>query len=531
MKSFIKALSVFLIISFTLVGCVEKKEKSISTGNKEKYLVYDIGEISQDLYSLDSKNIKNNELLNILFSGLVYEDYNTMQIKPGLADKWTISQDGMEYTFHIRNGLKWSNSDNMTAYDIYDFFKKILSCENKKLYGYDLNCIYGVDDYIKGKVSFDKVAINVINDNTIRIRLNSPCSYFLKKLAQPIYNVRKMDVNLKNWTKYYSTINYSGPYTISKISDNTVLFKKNNNYFLKDNINLNKFNMKYHHDEKNVSAYAVTDFENSKDVDIFLNPPLSEISKLKDKGEAKVFKTWNTLAIYFNLNKSSICSNINFRKAVTCLLDRNKIVNSVPDNIITSENTFVPYELFRAGDCENLFKNLDLKSGVENFDKSGYCERQNIKVVYKENNLNRQICEEMIHSINEELKSQNKCEINFDIEGYDEKDLNEIIKQEKYDIYFGEYNIWYNSAVSFFEMLDSNSPENLNYKNLSYDDYVYYLHNLNGDNDNTLKSMEKQLINDLPVVPIALKNNVVCRKEKFKNLKENKYGELMVNTF
>ncbi|KHD36990.1 peptide ABC transporter substrate-binding protein [Clostridium acetobutylicum] len=530
MKNFIRVCIAFMLVCFILTGCVEKKDESIKTSSEKKYLVYDIGEISENLYSMKNKSVKNNELLNMLFSGLVREDYNTMEINPGLADKWSLSPNKLQYTFHIREGLKWSDGDDLTAQDVYDFFKQILSSKNNKLYAYDLNCIYGVNGYVNGKTSFDGVAISAEDNNTFQIRLNSPCDYFLKKLAQPIYNIRKTNGDLKNWTRNYAKLKYSGPYIIDKISNNTALLKKNNNFFSKDEVKKEEFKVKYHYNEKDVSAYSTTDFENSKNIDAFSNPPLSEVNKLKDKGEIDVFKTWRTEGLYFNMNNLSIGSDINFRKAITYLVDRNKILKSLSTDILTSENTFVPYELFKAGKCEDVFKQPNINLALQCIDKTNYASGKKIVLIYKDNQIEREMCENFVNEVNDTLEEQNRNKLNFDIRGYDEKALNDAIKKGRYDIYLGDYNIWYNSAVSFFDMWDSKSPLNINYKNVNYDDYIYSLHNTDGDSDNILKKMEEQLVNDLPVVPLALKNDVVCRKMQLKGLKENKYGELIVNS-
>ncbi|URZ04082.1 ABC transporter substrate-binding protein [Clostridium felsineum] len=529
MKKFFRVCAIFFLICLILSGCVEKKEAETKVSSKENYLVYDIGEIPEDLYSINTKNTKNDEVLSMLFSGLVSEDYNTMEIKPALADTWTLSPDKLQYTFHIREGAKWSSGEDITSYDVYDFFKQILSSSNGKFYAYDLKSIYGIDNYISGKTPFEGVAISVENDNVLKIRLNSPCSYFLKKLTQPIYYIRKMDNNLKNWSKNYNEIKYSGPYKISGISNNTALLEENSNFFSKETNSMKKFKLKYHYNEKEVSAYTTADFENAKNIDVFSNPTLSEVPRLKAKGQIDMFKTWDTIAFYFNMNNSSIASDINFRKAMTYLIDRNKILNSISNDFAVSENTFVPAELFNAGKCEDIFRDYDMNLAFQSLDKSGYSFGKKVTLIYKENTLNRELCENFVYEVNKTLQEQNRSKIDFDVKAYSGKVLDNVISKGKYDIYLGDYNIWYNSAVSFFDMWDSRSPLNVNYKNNVYDDYIYSLHNVDSDSDNILKEMEEQLANDLPVVPVALKKDIVCRRNSLTGLKENRYGELMIN--
>ena len=61
--------------------------------------------------------VPESNIINAIFEGLVYKDASTLEVQPGVAESWEISDDGRIYTFNIRRDAKWSNGDSLTAQD------------------------------------------------------------------------------------------------------------------------------------------------------------------------------------------------------------------------------------------------------------------------------------------------------------------------------------------------------------------------------------------------------------------------------
>ncbi len=532
MKKYYKIIIYIIIMNFVLSGCVEKKSEEFQTSNKESYLVYDIGEVPESFSKFNEYNSKSNEILKALFTGLVCEDSNTMQIKSALAEKWDVSKDKTEYTFHIKNDAKWSDGTGITASDFVDFFKSILSSKYGNSYAYELRFIYGAKAYNQGKADFNDVAINALDDKTLRIRLNNPCNYFLSILSRPEFTLREFNGSLENWKKEYKKIKYTGPYTLTNVSEDTLLITKNQNYAMKDEVISNKLKLKFYNKLTNISAYSITDFD-SDTIDMFSNPPTSEIERLKKDNQVKIFPTFNVDAIYFNLKNSSVTNSVDFRRAISAAIDRKNLIDNLPQGVISPCYNFVDKKIQGNITSSDLFGKMDLKEIASELTKSGYANPNKVTVVFEESSLNRKMCQLITDNINKNIKDSGANEkINFDLKGYNRKDINEILKKGEYDIYFGQYNIAYNNPESFLEMWNSNSPFNITgYSNIAYDDFMYSLSVSTDKNkiDEYSRKMYQQLFFDMPMVPICYKNNMICAKKFIGGISEDKYGALIIS--
>lgn len=530
MNKLYKITASMIIASLIFTGCVKKKTEYLQTSVKNDSIVYDIGSVPKSLTSSKQRDPKANEILRAFFSGLVYEDPKTMEIKPALAEKWEISKDKTQYTFHIRENARWSDGKKITAQDFYDFFKGILSVKANNIYAYDLRYIYGEEAYNSDRASFDGVAINASNDSTFTIRLNSPCDYFLDILAEPQFFLRQINDNTENWKKNYLKMKYSGPFKISYISDGVITLKKNDNYFLKDSVKNNELKLKFYDDSENVSAYSVTDFD-SNSVDAFSNPPISEINRLKQSNHVKDFSTFNIGAVYFNMKKSS---DVNFRKAISLLTSRSELAKSISKEVISPIYNFIPSNVKQNYITTNMFSEAVPSEGIDALKESEYESDNKVVLVYEENAFTRNVCQKYVDSINKNIKSIDKSKkINFELKGYSKSNLYEVLKNGDYDMFFGEYNISFDNVMSFLEMFSSKSPFNINkYSSSNYDNLIYSFVNSSDQNKNNeyYYKMIKQLAADLPVIPIFIKNNMVCMNPIVSELNENQYGEIIISS-
>jgi oligopeptide transport system substrate-binding protein len=141
--------------------------------------------ISVEPSSLDPVTITDPATLGLLqdiYEGLVRFD-TANQIVPCLAERWDVSADGMEYTFHIRPGVKFHNGRAMTAADVKWSFERSLWPETKSPVAASyLAGIMGVDEVAAGKTR-ELAGVEMVDPQTVRIRLKGPRGYFLGELA------------------------------------------------------------------------------------------------------------------------------------------------------------------------------------------------------------------------------------------------------------------------------------------------------------------------------------------------------------
>lgn len=531
MRNFKKVLAVFISLTIVMFsGCIEKKEnKEIDVSTKKPAnLVYSIGELPSDLSKVDkgAGNLKNFSMS--LFSGLVRED-DTGNIEYVLAKKCDMSSDGLVYTFTLKDDIKWSNGERITAQDFCDFFIKLLSLNYNSVYRNELKCIYGVTDYIKGTKDSSQIAISAPSKNILEIRLNYQSTFFLHMLSQPIYNLRKIDDNLADWKKKYRNIVYSGPYKIEEFFNNKVTLEKNEYYILKENIKSNKLILDL--SEKS-SEFALASFETQNNIDVFLNPPITETERLINNNEAQVYNTFSVECVFFNFKSKTAVSDVNFRKTISLALDKNYKDDK---NISYYGRKSTSY--FPSGSSFNFVSNIDKNyqdNSYQLLKSSKYISGDLIKVAYIEDGNNKKMTESILKVINDKLKQDSgnnkSVSINFEVDGYSEDEIDSVINNGCYDIYIGEYNINYNDPMAFLELWCSDSPYNYyGYSSLNYDSLIYSSNILKDkaiQNELYSKCIE-QLDEDVPVIPIYTKSDIICYKTYVQGTKLDRYGNVV----
>lgn len=226
--------------------------------------------------SADSEAIVNT------YDGLVEYD-NENEIKPALAESWEVSEDGLTYTFHIRQGAKWVDAQGREVADVKadDFvagMQHMLDAGGGLEYLVE-NIIVNALEYNTGDVTdFAELGVKATDDNTVVYTLCQPTSYFITMLGYNVfapmsrtYFESKGGVFGKDdyktavdagTMKYGQTVNdiaYCGPYTVTNhTAENTIVFEANPTYWNKDNITIKTLTWKFNDGKDPTKAYEDT---------------------------------------------------------------------------------------------------------------------------------------------------------------------------------------------------------------------------------------------------------------------------------
>ena len=226
--------------------------------------------------SADSEAIVNT------YDGLVEYD-NENEIKPALAESWEVSEDGLTYTFHIRQGAKWVDAQGREVADVKadDFvagMQHMLDAGGGLEYLVE-NIIVNALEYNTGDVTdLAEVGVKATDDNTVVYTLCQPTSYFITMLGYNVfapmsrtYFESKGGVFGKDdyktavdagTMKYGQTVNdiaYCGPYTVTNhTAENTIVFEANPTYWNKDNITIKTLTWKFNDGKDPTKAYEDT---------------------------------------------------------------------------------------------------------------------------------------------------------------------------------------------------------------------------------------------------------------------------------
>lgn len=140
--------------------------------------------------------------LGSLFEGLSTVDPETLAPRPGVAERWDVTPDGLRYTFHLRDNAKWSNSDAVTADDFVFAWQRMLSPGLATEYAYLLHCLKNAKPYNEGTLAdFAQVGVKALDPRTLEVMLESPTPYFLS-----------MQVHFAWFPLHRATVEKFGPY-------------------------------------------------------------------------------------------------------------------------------------------------------------------------------------------------------------------------------------------------------------------------------------------------------------------------------
>ena len=182
-----KVLATVLVSTFVLAACSGGNGSGDSAGNGEGSTapVAFNTVFSTDLETLDytvSQRQTNSDHFTNFVDGLLEND-SLGNLVPALAESWEVSEDGLTYTYKIREGVQWLDSEGneygaeVTAHDWVTGVKHAVDKKSETLY-IIANSIVGLSDYIEGKTSdFETVGVKAIDDYTLEYTLNQPESF------------------------------------------------------------------------------------------------------------------------------------------------------------------------------------------------------------------------------------------------------------------------------------------------------------------------------------------------------------------
>ncbi|MEK9648880.1 MAG: ABC transporter substrate-binding protein, partial [Gammaproteobacteria bacterium] len=161
----------------------EDTETRVEAGNREGVLHFGNYGEPQGLDPHIVTGVPEHYILTSLFEGLVTKNPYTLDIEPGVAERWEISEDGLTYTFHLRDDAKWSNGDRVTAEDFRWSFQRATSPLLGSEYSYMYYPIVNAEAYNSGNLAdFDQVGVKVLDELTLQLQLHSPTPYLLQLL-------------------------------------------------------------------------------------------------------------------------------------------------------------------------------------------------------------------------------------------------------------------------------------------------------------------------------------------------------------
>lgn len=250
-----KKSKVFLLAAVGLlsVGVLAACSSSSKTSGKTYNYVYGGDPATLDYVSTNKKNMTTAVSNGV--DGL-FENDQYGNLKPSVAESWSVSQDGLTYTYKIRKGVKWYTSDgeeyaDVTAKDFVTGLKHAADTKSEAIYLLQ-NSVKGLNDYVSGdNKNFADVGIKAIDDHTLQYTLSEPEPYWNSKLTYSVtwpVNADFLKSKGKDFGKSTdpTSILYNGPFLLKSLTTkSSIEFIKNENYWDKDNVHFDNVKLTY----------------------------------------------------------------------------------------------------------------------------------------------------------------------------------------------------------------------------------------------------------------------------------------------
>lgn len=294
-----KKSKVFLLATVGLlsVGVLTACSSSSKTSGKTYNYVYGGDPATLDYVSTNKKNMTTAVSNGV--DGL-FENDQYGNLKPSVAESWSVSQDGLTYTYKIRKGVKWYTSDgeeyaNVTAKDFVTGLKHAADTNSEAIYLLQ-NSVKGLNDYLSGaNKDFSNVGIKAVDDYTLQYTLSQPEPYWNSKLTYSVTWPVNEDF-LKSKGKDFgkstdpTSILYNGPYLLKSLTTkSSIEFTKNENYWDKDNVYFDTVKLTY--DDGTDQESLERNFTDGVYNLARLYPTSSNYSKVKKQYKDNIFYT------------------------------------------------------------------------------------------------------------------------------------------------------------------------------------------------------------------------------------------------
>ncbi len=322
----------------------------------------------------------NTAVITNLVDGLLEND-SYGNLTPALAEDWSVSADGLTYTYKLRRDAKWYTADGeeYASVKAQDFVAGIKYAADNKGQAMDLiqNSIKGLNDYVTGVTNdFSTVGVKALDDYTVEYTLTRPEPYWNSKTTNSIL----FPVNeefLKSKDKDFGTLTpdsilYNGPYLLKDFTSKSLIeYVKNPHYYDHDKVTIEKVKLAYF--DGSDQEMTIRNFESGAYSLAGVYPNSSSYAKTKEKYQDNiVYSLQDKTSWYFNFNvnrkaynhtaktsdqqKNSTQTailNKNFRQALNFAIDRTTYSaqsNGQEAASKTLRNTLVPPTFVQVGD-------------------------------------------------------------------------------------------------------------------------------------------------------------------------------------
>lgn len=355
-----KVIGIFAVLSIFLVGCGQGKS------NQSEKNTLNLSTASELTILDNAKADEGTSLTQLNHTGEgLYRLGKNSKVENALATNTKVSNDGLTYTFKIRNNDKWQDGTPVTANDFVYGWQRVVNPKTASQYAYLMDGIQNYQEIQNGKMGPDKLGVTAPNKDTLVVHLSKPVPYFKLLVAFPVFFPEQKSA-IEKYGKAYGTTSaktaYNGPFKPAGWdgTSNSWQLIKNNNYWNKKDVHLAKINFQVVKDPNTgLNLYS------QKKLDMTTLSGEQVPSYKNKKGFTKM-QGGSMIYLEMNQKHNKVLQNVKARQALSMIIDRNKLSNKVLRDGSSAPKGFISTNFYRNKQTGRDFaQDAYVKSGVE----------------------------------------------------------------------------------------------------------------------------------------------------------------------
>jgi len=424
---------------------------------------------------------------------------------PGVAERWTVSDDGLTYTFYLRPEAKWSNADPVLASQFLAAYRRLVAPATASPSANFLNMVENALPIVSGEMQPEELGVSAIDETTLQITLQTPTPYFLQLLTHPStfpIHVSSLQQHGDRFSRAGNLVTNGAYYLAEDNVGSTIVLKRNPFYWNDDETYFDEVTYHILSPETEVVRFR------AGELDVTSNVSEDAFTILREErpNELKVSPALGVYYYGFNLTKPWIRDNPDLRKALSLAIDRTVLAQTVKGRGEQPAYGWVP-----PGIDNYTSQSLSYKDWTQEersaearrlYEKAGFGPDSPLEIELRYNVMggHEKIAVAIQAMWQQELGFQAKLvneEFKVMLSNIQEKKITEIFRLS----WSGDYN----DAYTFLQLVESDNPQNLTaYVNPRVDEL---LHKAATEVDLAarrayLEEVERISLEDHPIIPL-----------------------------
>jgi ABC-type oligopeptide transport system substrate-binding subunit len=428
------------------------------------------------------------------------------ELVPAAAASWEIAEDGLTYTFYLRQEARWSNGESVTAHDFVAGMRRLVNPATAGVYAEMLVALENADGIVSGDIPVSMLGVEATDDYTLVLRLVQPTPYLLGLLSHPStfpVNRGALEAHGDTFARPGKLVS-NGAYRLDAwVPGSIVSLKRNEHYWNNAGTAIDAVN--YHvivQDRSELNRYRAGELHITSTV------PAESFAQIRGEyGEQLHVAPYLGVYYYgFNLSKEPFRDSLALREALSMAIDRDELAQSVLGRGETAAYSWVPPGVNNYSPSQIGFVALDKAEREQlaraRYKEAGYGETQplEIEIRYNTGDLHRKIAV-AVQAMWRDVLGVEATLVNEEFQVL----LSNMREAEITQVFRASWMGDYNDAHTFLSVLQGGSPANMpRYASEQYDDLMERAaaHVDPARRRAYLEQAERVMLSDHPVIPL-----------------------------